>query len=41
MGGKSIRTIGLKRAQFGLTLKATVYNMRRICSVKRVGLQGF
>ena len=41
MGGKSIRTIGLKRAIFGLTLKATVYNMRRLCFVKRVELKGF
>jgi IS5 family transposase len=41
MGGKSIRTIGLKRATFGLTLKATVYNMRRLCSVKKIGLRGF
>ena len=39
--GKSIRTIGLKRATFQLNLKSAVYNMRRLCSVKRVGLEAF
>jgi len=38
MGGKFIRTIGLARARFGLTLKAAVYNLRRLCTLKESGV---
>lgn len=34
MGGKGIRTIGLERAELGLSLKAAVYNLRRLVSLK-------
>lgn len=34
MGGKGIRTIGLERAMFSLSLKAAVYNLRRLVSLK-------
>ncbi len=33
MGGKTIRSIGLARAQFGLTIKSAVYNLKRISSL--------
>jgi len=39
MGGKTIRTIGLKRAQFGLTMKAAVYNMKRLVWLREAGIQ--
>lgn len=38
MGGKAIRTIGLARAVFGLSIKAAVYNLRRLCSLKEGGI---
>jgi IS5 family transposase len=38
MGGKAIRSIGLARAEFGLSIKATVYNLRRLCSLKVSGV---
>lgn len=33
MGGKLIRSIGLARTVFGLSLKASVYNLRRLCAL--------
>lgn len=33
MGGKTIRSIGLARAQFGLTIKSAVYNLKRMSSL--------
>lgn len=38
MGGKLIRSIGLARAVFGLSIKAAVYNLRRLCSLKEGGV---
>ena len=38
MGGKAIRSIGLARAVFGLSIKAAVYNLRRLCSLKEGGV---
>ncbi|WP_263146548.1 transposase [Pseudomonas alcaligenes] len=32
MGGKAIRGIGLARAEFGLTFKSAVYNLKRMTS---------
>jgi hypothetical protein len=37
MGGKQVRTIGLTRASFNLSLKAAVYNLRRLCTLKERG----
>ncbi|AGI26879.1 transposase, IS4 [Pseudomonas sp. ATCC 13867] len=33
MGGKTIRSIGMARAQFGLTIKSAVYNLKRMSSL--------
>lgn len=41
MGAHYIRTIGLPRAKTQLTLKSAVYNIRRLVSVQRVGLEAF
>lgn len=38
MGGKLIRSIGLARAEFGLSIKAAVYNLLRLCSLKEGGV---
>jgi transposase, IS5 family len=38
MGGKLIRSIGLARAEFNLSIKAAVYNLRRLCSLKEGGV---
>jgi IS5 family transposase len=38
MGGKLVRSIGLARAEFGLSIKATVYNLRLLCSLKEGGV---
>lgn len=38
MGGKFVRTIGLARAEFDLTLKAIVYNLRQLCTLKESGV---
>lgn len=38
MGDKTIRSIGLVRAVFGLSIKAAVYNLRRRCSLKEGGV---
>jgi hypothetical protein len=34
IGDKLIRSIGLVRAEFSLNIKAAVYNLRRLCSLK-------
>ena len=41
MGGKILRTIGLAHAEFGLDLKAAVYNLRRLCTLKEGGVVPF
>ena len=41
MGGKILRTIGLACSEFGLDLKAAVYNLRRLCSLKEGGVVPF
>ena len=41
MGGKGIRTLGLARAEFVISLKATVYNLRRLCTLKDSGMVPF
>jgi transposase, IS5 family len=38
MGGKLLRSIGLERAEFNLHCKTAVYNMRRLCFLKRSGV---
>lgn len=38
MGGKGIRSIGLARAELGLSIKASVYNLRRLCTLKEGGV---
>lgn len=35
MGGKMIRCIGLERAKFELQVKGAMYNVRRLCTLKR------
>lgn len=37
MGGKMVRSIGLARATLNLQLKGTVYNIRRLCTLRRQG----
>ncbi|QLQ31456.1 MAG: transposase [Candidatus Thiothrix singaporensis] len=39
MGGKLIRSIGLARAKFGLSIKVAVYNLRRLCTLKEEGVE--
>lgn len=38
LGGKGLRSIGLARAVFGLSIKAAVYNLRRLRSLKESGI---
>lgn len=38
MGGKLVRSIGIDRARFRLSLKAAVYNMQRLCYLKTAGV---
>lgn len=38
MGGHMLRCIGLARAEFGLCIQSTVYNLRRLCSLKQGGV---
>lgn len=38
MGGKAIRCIGLKRARLRISLKAAVYNIRRMCYLKSAAI---
>ena len=41
MGGKMIRTIGRARADFAMTMMATCYNMKRLVSLKTLGVVAF
>jgi IS5 family transposase len=41
MGGLMIRTIGLARAQFQMTTKLAVYNLKRWMSLRRCGMAAF
>ncbi|PID99958.1 MAG: hypothetical protein CSA79_05810 [Thiothrix nivea] len=41
MGGQTLRSIGLARATFGLSIQASVYNLRRLCSLKQGGITPF
>lgn len=41
MGGKMIRTIGRARADFGMTMMATCYNIKRLTSLKTRGVVAF
>lgn len=41
MGGQLIRTIGLPRAQFQLTTKLAVYNLKRWMSLRKCGIAAF
>jgi IS5 family transposase len=41
MGGKMIRTIGRARADFGMTMMATCYNIKRLTSLKARGVVAF
>ncbi len=41
MGGKGIRTIGLARARFGLTVKAATYNVQRLAMFRETGVPAF
>lgn len=36
MGGKLIRSIGIGRAKFGLTLMAATYNLQRLIYLNRL-----
>lgn len=38
MGGKLIRTIGQKRANFAMTMMAACYNIKRLAYVYRAGI---
>jgi IS5 family transposase len=39
LGGNGVRTLGLARATLELNLKAAVYNIRRLCSLKASGIR--
>lgn len=41
MGGQTLRSIGLARATFGLSIQASVYNLRRLCSLKQCTIAPF
>ena len=41
MGGKSIRTIGQERANFGMTLMAACYNIKRLAYFHHAGIKAF
>lgn len=41
MGGQRIRTIGLARAEFQITLKLAVYNLKRLTSLHKCGITAF
>lgn len=41
MGGMLVRTIGLARADFQITLKLAVYNLKRWVSMRKCGLKAF
>jgi hypothetical protein len=39
MGGKLIRTIGQARADFGMTMMALGYNIKRLTYLKTAGIE--
>lgn len=41
MGRQTLRSIGLARATFGLSIQASVYNLRRLCSLKQGSIAPF
>lgn len=41
MGGMLIRTIGMARADFQITMKLAVYNLKRFVSMRKSGLEAF
>lgn len=41
MGGQMIRTIGLARAEFQITTKLAVYNLKRLASLHKCGIEAF
>lgn len=41
MGGLLVRTIGLARADFQISMKLAVYNLKRLVSIRKVGLKAF
>lgn len=41
IGGQLIRTIGIARAEFQITLKLAVYNIKRLVSLRRCGIEAF
>jgi len=41
MGGLLVRTIGIARADFQITTKLAVYNLKRWVSMRKVGLEAF
>ena len=41
MGGQMIRTIGLARAEFQITTKLAVYNIKRLASLHKCGIEAF
>ena len=41
MGGKLIRTIGQARADFGMTMMALCYNIKRLTYLKTAGIEAF
>ncbi len=41
MGGKALRSIGLARATLHLNWKTAAYNLRRLCTLMKVGPQPF
>lgn len=41
LGGKTLRSIGLDRADLQLNLKAATYNLKRLCSLKTCGILAF
>ncbi len=41
MGGKLIRTIGIGRAKFGMTLMAATYNLKRLVYLKEARIAPF
>jgi IS5 family transposase len=41
MGGKLIRTIGQARADFGMTMMALCYNIKRLTYLRTAGIEAF
>lgn len=41
MGGKQIRTVGQARADFGLTMMAACYNLKRLVYLRKAGIVAF